>query len=104
MSWLQELWWIRVLRPNSVCTGWTDRQEDFSPQSPQPSHTRSLIQTRSAGVSSWPRLRSRRFSVAQRSSWIRTVTPVDRRELGLHRPRSRRGGARRRSAASWTPR
>ena len=49
-SWLQEAWWIRVLRPNSVSTGWTDRQVDFSPQSPQPSHTRSLIHTRSAGA------------------------------------------------------
>ena len=34
---------IRVLRPNSVSTGSSDRQPDFAPQSPQPSHTRSLI-------------------------------------------------------------
>ena len=74
-SLLHEAWWIRVLRPNSVCTGCTDRQDDFSPQSPQPSHTRSLIHTRSAGWGSLPRLRRRRFSVAHWSSWISTVTP-----------------------------
>ena len=27
---LQEDWWIRVLRPNSVATGWTDRQLDVA--------------------------------------------------------------------------
>ena len=74
-SLLQEAWWIWVLRPNSVGTGWTDRHEDFSPQSPQPSHTRWLIQTFSAGWASLPRLRRRRFSVAHWSSWISTVTP-----------------------------
>ncbi len=74
-SLLHEAWWISVLRPNSVCTGWTDRQEDFSPQSPQPSQTRWLIHTRSAGLGSLPRLRRRRFSVAHWSSWISTVTP-----------------------------
>ena len=31
------------MRPNSVSTGCTDRQLDFTPQSPQPSHTRSLM-------------------------------------------------------------
>ena len=40
---LHEDWWIRVLRPNSVSTGCTDRQLDFAPQSPQPSQTRSLM-------------------------------------------------------------
>src|SRR5262249_32392817 len=34
---LQDDWWIRVLRPNSVAAGWTDRQLDAWPQSPQPS-------------------------------------------------------------------
>ena len=47
---LQVDWSIWVLRPNSVCTGWTDRQLDFLPQSPQPSQMRSLITTRSSGV------------------------------------------------------
>ncbi len=74
-SLLQEAWWISVLRPNSVATGCTDRHEDFSPQSPQPSQTRWLIHTFSAGCSSLPRLRRRRFSVAHWSSWIKTVTP-----------------------------
>ncbi|CFW02469.1 Uncharacterised protein [Bordetella pertussis] len=37
------------LRPNSVSSGSTDRQCDFSEQSPQPSQTRSLITTRKAG-------------------------------------------------------
>src|ERR1700734_1068427 len=46
---LHDDWLIWVLRPYFVCTGWTDRQLDFVPQSPQPSHTRSLISTRSAG-------------------------------------------------------
>src|SRR5699024_9873527 len=47
---LQVDWSIRVLRPNSVSTGWTDRQLDLRPQSPQPSQMRSLITTFSAGV------------------------------------------------------
>ena len=61
---LQEDWLIAVLRPNSVATGWTDRQLDFAPQSPHPSHTRSLINTRLAGASALPRRRLRRFSAA----------------------------------------
>ena len=47
---MQEDWWIRVLRPNSVATGWTDRQLDTRPQSPQPSQTRSLMNARCAGA------------------------------------------------------
>ena len=43
---LQEVWSMRVLRPNSVSTGCTDRQLLFTPQSPQPSHTASLMTTR----------------------------------------------------------
>jgi len=72
---LQDAWWIRVLRPNSVSTGCTDRQFDFAPQSPQPSQTRSLMRIRSAGSMASPRLRLRRSSVAHSWSWIRTVTP-----------------------------
>ena len=66
-SWLHDDWWMRVLRPNSVSYGCTDRQLLFTPQSPQPSQTRSLMNTRIAGVASFPRLRSRRFSAAH--SW-----------------------------------
>ena len=62
---LHELWSMRVLRPNSVETGCTERQLDFSPQSPHPSQMRSLITTRCVGVGIWPRLRLRRFSAAQ---------------------------------------
>ena len=110
-SLLQEAWWIWVLRPNSVATGCTDRQEDLSPQSPQPSHTRWLIHTFSAGWASLPRLRSRRFSVAHWSSWISTVTPGTAassdctswrssrwRTVGDRAPAPRRGSAR---ARAW---
>ena len=62
---LHELWSMRVLRPNSVWTGCTERQFDFSPQSPHPSQMRSLIRTRRVGVGMAPRLRLRRFSAAQ---------------------------------------
>jgi hypothetical protein len=73
---LQEDWWICVLRPNSVSTGTTLRHEDLTPQSPQPSHTRSLMNTRSGGSGSLPRLRSRRASTAHHWSWMSTVTPA----------------------------
>ncbi len=43
---LQVVWSMRVLRPNSVSTGCTDRQLLLTPQSPQPSHTASLMMTR----------------------------------------------------------
>jgi hypothetical protein len=75
---LHDDWLIRVLRPNSVSTGCTDRQFDLAPQSPQPSHTRSLIMTRCAGVGRVPRLRLRRFSAAHSWSWISTVVPLVR--------------------------
>ena len=48
---------MRVLRPNSVSTGCTDRQLLFTPQSPQPSHTASLMTTRVLRVGRVPRLR-----------------------------------------------
>ena len=73
---LQDDWWIAVFRPNSVSIGCTDRQFDFLPQSPHPSHTRSLMKTRVIGSIILPRLRSRRFSAAQCWSWISTVTPL----------------------------
>ena len=72
---LHEDWWMRVLRPNSVSTGCTDRQFEVMPQSPQPSHTRSLMTIRVAGSATLPRLRSRRFSAAHCWSWMSTVTP-----------------------------
>ena len=62
---LHELWSMKRLRPNSVSTAPTDMQFDLSLQSPQPSHTRSLITTRLAGSGNLPRLRRRRFSAAQ---------------------------------------
>ena len=37
------------LRPNSVSTGTRDTQLDFRPQSPQPSHTSSLMNRRRGG-------------------------------------------------------
>ena len=85
---LHDDWWMAVLRPNSVSIGCTDRQLDSTPQSPQPSHTRSLITMRSGGSQTRPRLRSRRFSAAHCWSWMRTVTPFDAGErlLGLDDP------------------
>ncbi|MNE58602.1 hypothetical protein D3C80_1536430 [compost metagenome] len=64
-SLLQEFWSISRLRPNSVSSGSTDRQLDLTLQSPQPSHTAGLMKARLAGSTSLPRLRRRRFSVAQ---------------------------------------
>src|SRR2546421_7474629 len=64
-SLLHEDWLIRRLRPNSVSSGSTDRQFDFTLQSPQPSHTISLITARIAGSGYSLRLRRRRFSEAQ---------------------------------------
>ena len=64
MSKLQLVWWIRVLRPYGVSIGCTDKQLLLSPQSPQPSHTRSLMTTRNPGLASSPRLRALRFSAA----------------------------------------
>src|SRR4051795_8469645 len=55
-SLLQELWSMARLRPNSVSSGTTERQFDLTLQSPQPSHTRSLITTRLAGSGKVPRL------------------------------------------------
>ena len=62
---LQVFWLMRRLRPNSVSTGSTLRQLLCTEQSPQPSQTSSLITTRLAGSTIVPRLRRRRFSVAQ---------------------------------------
>ena len=62
---LQEDWSMARLRPNSVSTGTTERQFDFTEQSPQPSHTASLMKRRLLGSGKVPRLRRRRFSAAQ---------------------------------------
>ena len=64
-SLLQAFWLMRRLRPNSVSTGSTLRQLLCTEQSPQPSQTASLMTTRLAGSAIRPRLRRRRFSVAQ---------------------------------------
>ena len=53
------------LRPQSVSTGMTDRQFDATPQSPQPSHTISLMKTRCGRSAISPFLRRRRSSAAQ---------------------------------------
>ena len=62
---LQADWSMRRLRPSSVSTGCTDTQFDFTLQSPHPSHTCSLMNSRRGGSIILPRLRRRRFSAAQ---------------------------------------
>src|ERR1700752_1220424 len=64
-SLLQLDWSMVRLRPHSVASGCTETQLDFTPQSPQPSQTRSLMTTRLSGSGNVPRLRRRRFSAAQ---------------------------------------
>src|SRR5207237_9976254 len=64
-SLLQLLWSMVPSRPSSVSSGLTDTQLLLSEQSPQPSHTASLMNTRLAGSGKVPRLRRRRFSAAQ---------------------------------------
>ena len=43
---LQDDWSMVRFLPNSVSSGCTETQFDFTPQSPQPSHTSSLMMTR----------------------------------------------------------
>ena len=74
-SLLQDDWWMRVLRPNSVATGSTLMQLDLTPQSPQPSQTRSLMTVTCGGSSALPRLRARRSSAAHSWSCSSTVVP-----------------------------
>ena len=62
---LQLDWLILRLRPNSVSSGSTETQLETFEQSPQPSQTSGLMKTRFAAGSIAPRLRRRRFSVAQ---------------------------------------
>ena len=62
---LQDDWSIARLVPNSVSTGVTDRQLEATEQSPQPSQTAWLMNTRLLGSGKVPRLRRRRFSAAQ---------------------------------------
>src|SRR5471032_3605743 len=61
-SLLQDDWLICRLRPRSVSSGSTDRQLDCTEQSPQPSHTASLMTARLAGSGYSLRFRRRRFS------------------------------------------
>ncbi|MNK68905.1 hypothetical protein D3C87_882840 [compost metagenome] len=64
-SLLHDDWLMRRFVPSGVSSGSTDRQLDFTEQSPQPSHTASLMKARRGGSGYSPRLRRRRFSVAQ---------------------------------------
>ncbi|MNY26324.1 hypothetical protein D3C86_1601650 [compost metagenome] len=64
-SLLHDDWLIWRLVPSSVSSGSTDRQFDLTEQSPQPSHTASLMKARRAGSGKVPRFLRRRFSVAQ---------------------------------------
>ncbi|MCY1372692.1 hypothetical protein D9M69_599190 [compost metagenome] len=61
---LHALWSTLRFRPRSVCFGRRAVQFDCSPQSPQPSHTASLMNTRRAAGGNSPFLRRRRFSAA----------------------------------------
>jgi hypothetical protein len=61
---LHDDWSMVRLRPNSVSFGRMDTQLDWMPQSPQPSHTASLMTMRLAGRE-FAFLRRRRFSAAQ---------------------------------------
>ena len=58
-----------------VATGRSETHDDFTPQSPQPSQTSSLITMRARGRASTPRRSSRCFSFAHSSSQIIAVTP-----------------------------
>lgn len=62
---LQVDWSIRRFRPKGVASGRTALQCDCSEQSPQPSQIRSWISTTGSAAKRVPRLRMRRFSVAQ---------------------------------------
>ncbi len=64
-SLLQADWSMARLVPSSVSSGTTATQFDLTPQSPQPSHTAGLMNTRLSGSGNRPRLRRRRFSAAQ---------------------------------------
>ena len=64
-STLQLVGLMRRLRPSSVSTGSMAMQSDWAEQSPQFSQTASLITTCAGGCAIVPRLRRRRFSVAQ---------------------------------------
>ncbi len=64
-STLQLVGLMRRLRPSSVSTGSIAMQPDWVEQSPQFSQTASLMTTWRVGCAIEPRLRRRRFSVAQ---------------------------------------
>ena len=65
MSLLQAVWLIARFTPSSVGSGSMAAQLDCTEQSPQPSHTASLITTRTSGSVASPRRRRRRSSAAQ---------------------------------------
>jgi len=56
---------MRRLRPSSVSTGSIEMQLLCTEQSPQPSHTCSLMTMRRSGSGNSPRFRRRRASAAQ---------------------------------------
>ena len=62
---MQVDWSIRRLRPNSVFKGSMETQLEAREQSPQPSQTSGLMNTRLGAAGMVPRLRRRRFSFAQ---------------------------------------
>src|SRR5262245_48295365 len=64
-SLLQADWSTARLVPSSVSSGTTATQFDLTPQSPQPSHTAGLMNTRLSGSGNSPRLRRLLFSAAQ---------------------------------------
>jgi hypothetical protein len=59
---------ILRFRPKGVSFGSTLRQLDSTEQSPHPSQTSALMNAKRLGSSTVPRLRRRRFSVAQACS------------------------------------
>ena len=94
---------ILRLRPNSVASGSTETQLDFTEQSPQPSQTSGLMKTRWVALGIEPRLRRRRFSVAQVWSYSSTVVPGVSRSISCTRIRSERGKISTPGARSVTP-
>src|SRR5581483_1036199 len=80
-SLLQLDWSMLRLRPHSVSSGCTETQFDFSPQSPQPSQTRSLMSTRLSGSGKAPRFLRRRAGLVVDEDG----DAGDGRELTLHR-------------------
>src|SRR3977135_3435734 len=71
-SLLQADWSMARLVPSSVSSGSTATQFDLTPQSPQPSHTAGLMNTRLSGSGNRTRLRRRRVSVG--AGWAESTS------------------------------